>query len=161
AAGIDVQFVGNVTIAGNFLGTDPTGTLALGNTTGVAISGGSQVDVGGASQADRNVSSGNVFGVGFNGDGGGNLNKRVLNKCVGTEGSGFAALGNDNADVEILGGSGNVIGVPGVGNVISASKITGLDVASSNSTVQGNLIGTDATGTKKLGNGIFGVSVFQ
>ena len=47
-------------VAGNLLGTDPTGTVARGNGTGVRVTGGAARNlVGGPTAADRNVVSGN------------------------------------------------------------------------------------------------------
>src|SRR5262245_44146805 len=56
------------TVAGNYIGTDVSGTKALGNYAGVAVVGGSDDRIGttgnGAHDADRrNVISGNYYGV--------------------------------------------------------------------------------------------------
>ena len=88
----------DVVVAGNFLGTDPSGTRDLGNGgDGVAINAGQALTVGGPDPADRNLVSGN-------GD-------------------------------------------------------AGLRVASPGATIQGNLVGTDRTGTETLGNDDDGIVV--
>ena len=54
----------NNTVSGNYIGTDVTGTVALGNTgSGVSLSGGaSDNTIGGESPAERNIISGNAGG---------------------------------------------------------------------------------------------------
>src|SRR5262245_53594969 len=61
---IDVIFAGGVTVAGNFIGTDPTGTIARpgppGEGQGVFLNNaGPNCHVGGTAPADRNLISGN------------------------------------------------------------------------------------------------------
>src|SRR5207244_2916713 len=78
-----------------------------------------------------------------------------------------AALGNNWTNVGIFGGAAsNTIGgtVAGAGNVISASAADGVeihDVGSSANLIAGNLIGTDKTGTVKLGNTYDGIAVWN
>ena len=59
--GILIQTNGGNTIIGNYIGTDITGTLDLGNAfQGVRITGGSQLNIiGGATVGERNIISGN------------------------------------------------------------------------------------------------------
>src|SRR5262249_12982761 len=55
---------GNNQVVGNYIGTDFTGTIAVGNVTGVEILGGaSHNTVGGTTTGARNVISGNANGV--------------------------------------------------------------------------------------------------
>jgi hypothetical protein len=52
----------NVTIANNFIGTDPSGTVGKGGTMGItATSAANNLTVGGPAPADRNLISGNSF----------------------------------------------------------------------------------------------------
>src|SRR5262249_49942155 len=61
STGVRIQGASNTTVAGNFIGTDPTGTFRVGNGTGVALIGGSTNNViGGTVAADRNIISGNT-----------------------------------------------------------------------------------------------------
>ena len=61
--GIDSEGDGDL-IAGNFIGTDPTGTIARGNgLAGIISFGGLGDRIGGTSPADRNILSANNIGV--------------------------------------------------------------------------------------------------
>ncbi len=69
-----------------------TGTFALGNAdTGISITNGLGNIIGGSSAADRNVSSGNAYGVGIGSSATGTL---VQGNFIGTDLTGTAALGN-------------------------------------------------------------------
>src|SRR5205823_598483 len=57
--GIEILTNGGNTIAGNFIGTDTTGTTALGNSDGIAIVTPNNT-IGGTTAADRNLISGSV-----------------------------------------------------------------------------------------------------
>jgi hypothetical protein len=55
---------GNDVVAGNFLGTDPTGSFSESNSTGIAIDDTGQDLIGGTSPGARNLLSGNFsFGL--------------------------------------------------------------------------------------------------
>jgi CSLREA domain-containing protein len=168
AAGIAVNGDNNV-IEGNFLGTDPTGTADLGNAyAGVSFGFANDNNtVGGPSPGARNLIAGNGnFGVVINccGDATGNT---VQGNYIGTDGNGTAALPNDFDGIEILGAIGTQIGgtEPGAGNLISGNGAQGIYVTdpgggdSGGNIIQGNLIGTDATGSQPLGNSANGVLI--
>lgn len=157
---------GNV-LAGNFIGTDLTGTLDLGNSYGVQLVTNSNT-VGGTAAAARNIISGGTWGILVARGTTGNL---VQGDYIGTDISGTRALGNTYA-VEVgnspLTGPSNLIGgtAPGAGNLISGNGVGVYinDVASSaahtGAVVQGNSIGTDVTGTRALANAT-GVWVYR
>ena len=119
-------------IEGNYIGTDTTGTVALGN-------GGFGVDVhymcpnntiGGTAVAARNLISGNG---GKWGDAGVLLNSSgniVEGKSIGTDVAGAQALGNHGAGVTVVGFTGNTIGgtTPGAGNIIAYNAGDGVMV---------------------------------
>src|SRR5262249_53102009 len=117
--GIEVSGSSN-TIAGNFIGTDPTGTVARGNTFyGVPVTGANNT-IGGTPARDRNVISGNVDGVRIiYAAATGNT---VAGNYIGTDASGTHAVNNTEYGVTVVGASGNTVGgtVAGAGNVISA-----------------------------------------
>jgi titin len=145
-------------VQGNRIGTDVTGTAALGNATyGVAITGSAYGNlVGGASSAVRNVISANrEDGVDLTN---GATRNQVLGNFIGTDVSGLKPLGNGSCNVRILFANYNRIGsaAPGAGNVIAAST-TGIAMAAASTVVEGNFIGTDATGNAPMGNntGVF------
>ena len=78
-------------VQGNFIGTDVTGSVAIGNTQrGVASNGGSLI--GGNTAAARNVISGNNRGIEVGGD-------VVQGNFIGTDLTGTIAMPNLNVGV--------------------------------------------------------------
>ncbi|MCQ3929406.1 MAG: hypothetical protein DPW16_03020 [Chloroflexi bacterium] len=150
-------------IAGNFIGTDLTGTLIdpspaigdeLGNgSDGISVTGGAdQLTVSG------NVIAGNNDGIRF--AGGGTTSHQVIGNFIGTDLTGTVALPNRGNGVNILSGAQRIqIGAPNLGNVISANALNGVHIQSSASavTIQSNYIGTDATQSLTLGNALNGI----
>jgi hypothetical protein len=136
--------VGN-RIEGNFIGTDPSGTIDRGNSDdGVNIFGGASENVvGGSTPAARNVISGNFFEAIFVNEANGN---RIEGNFIGTDKTGTKSLGNSDAAVVITGSSsGNTVGgtTAGARNVISGN-LTGVSI-----------YGPAATGNRVLSNSIF------
>jgi len=82
-------------------------------------------------------------------------NNTIQGNYVGTNGSGTAGLGNGFSGIHIY-SDNNIVGSPGAGNLISGNGSKGLSIDSSdfngNNLVQGNLIGTDITGTNPIPN---------
>ena len=162
--GISIGTNGRNVVEGNFIGTDATGTADLGNTwSGVAISATSNNVIGGTTAAARNVISGNnSSGVFVSGSGA--TGNRVEGNLIGTDATGTSVLGNSQDGVLVvgLGVSSNVIGgtAPAARNVISGNG-TGVQVFSgaTGTTIQGNFIGTDVTGTADVGNTTNGVII--
>jgi hypothetical protein len=163
--GIDVSeaTVGD-RVEGNFIGTDPTGTLDLGNgLAGVSIAPGSagspsQAVVGGTTPAARNLISANGNeGVFMSGSRGGTLadSNRIQGNYIGTDRSGTKDLGNDFGGIFLDNASGTTLGgtTAASRNVISGNSDDGvvLNVVSGTK-VLGNRIGTTASGTGALGN---------
>lgn len=139
----------NNAFQGNHIGVDATGNIVRSNSTGISLSVSSNNLIGGTTAAARNVIAGNVIsGIIVNG-----TNNTVQGNYVGTNAGGIATIGGGVNGVEISGGStGNtLIGgtSPGAGNLISGMS-RGIFVSGSGTTIQGNLIGTDVTGTKRL-----------
>jgi uncharacterized repeat protein (TIGR01451 family) len=148
-------------ITGNLLGTDITGTQVIGNKgSGIAIQNAPNTTIGGTTPAARNIISGNGSGLQLydNSD-----DSVIEGNYIGTDITGEVALGNTGSngffddDLVFQGISNSTVGgtVAGAGNVISGSTNNGIDcfvIGSENLAIQGNLIGTDATGTRSLGN---------
>ena len=160
---------GNV-VAGNYIGTDVSGTVALANADyGVVILDASGSTIGGTTAATRNILSGNglcgVFiGTSQQGTATGNV---VAGNYIGTDVSGTKALGNKLIGVAIIDASSNTIGgtTAGAGNVISGNGIDGVYIDTSQGTATGNLvagnyIGTAANGTDRLANAVDGVAIW-
>lgn len=148
-------------IQGNFIGTTKTGTAALGNMQlGVALSAATNNLIGGNSAAARNVISGNsqsgIFLLGSNA-----RSNRIEGNYIGVGATGTSALPNGVSGIWASNAVANVIGgsTAGSGNVISGNSSHGvvLRMGATGNWVQGNRIGTDASGTTKIGNGGHGV----
>jgi len=151
------------TVQGNLVGTNLAGTGALANASyGVYLAGGDNQVVGGTGSLQRNVISGNGFGGIIITGGGGHT---VQGNYIGTNAAGTGAVGNTGYfGIELYGTGGNQIGgtAAGAGNVISGQSTAnkgGIYLASSNNTIQGNLIGTNATNTGAIGNAGPGISI--
>ncbi len=148
-------------VQGNFIGTDITGTLALGNGDGVRIeNGASNNTIGGSTAGVRNIISGNTSD-GIEISGATSTGNIVQGNYIGTDVTGTVDLGNNVAGIR-LNGANNIIGgtTAGEGNVIAGNS-SGITIASTDATgntIEGNYIGTDATGTAALGNS-FGIWV--
>jgi hypothetical protein len=154
---------GNV-ITGNFLGLDPTGTVLAGNSVGVDIVDSGGNIIGGTTPASRNLISGNgSSGVSIQGAAA--ANNLVQGNFVGPDrtGSKLLVFASTGIALGALGATqlGTQIGgtLAGAGNVI-AGFASGISVNGEmgNVLIQGNLIGTDATGKIALGN-LYGVFI--
>ena len=148
----------NSTIAGNYIGTDATGTRDRGNALhGVHVVVGQNVVIG-AQTADPGTAGGNVI-AGNDGDGvlfaqAGHAANLVVGNLIGLSAAG-TALGNAGAGVRITGGADNMIGETAAGsrNVISGNAQNGVALAGSGTTgntVAGNYVGTNAVGGPEL-----------
>lgn len=135
-------------IAGNYIGTDYTGTQAVSNLLGVIISGDQQDSViGGSAIAERNIISGNTIAGILTGNSAGTI--QVSGNYIGIDKGGTTTISNGTgvliAGTTILGGSvanRNVIS----GNSIFNVSVQGLEFPSAGSEVSGNYIGTNASG---------------
>jgi parallel beta-helix repeat protein len=143
----------NNTIAGNYLGTDITGKIALGNQWSGISGYGSGNTIGGTNESDRNLISGNR-------DGGVYVSMsdtRVLNNYIGTDITGMQDLGN-SFGVRFHHGSHNILR----NNTISGNDGHGAWIdgnGSENNIVQGNFIGTSADGMSAIANNGFGLTI--
>lgn len=144
----------------NYLGLEATGTASRANSVGLHLSNSSNNLIGGTTAAARNVISGNTTnGITLFGS-----NNVVQGNYIGTNASGNAAVGFGLNGIEIsgTGAANNLIGgtSPGAGNVISGIA-RGISIFATGTTIQGNLIGTDATGTQRINGSGTGILTFQ
>lgn len=136
-------------IFSNYLGTDATGTVDMGNGEGIRIStSSSDIDFGGIGAG--NVVSGNTEGIFLQNS---NL-VRVYGNKIGTNALGTLALGNSQNGIKTQTAANTTIGgaSAGEGNII-ASNGFGIQLLSStsNTTIKGNTFGTGITGAENLG----------
>jgi CSLREA domain-containing protein len=166
-AGAGVYITGNANVVrGNFIGTDVSGSVALGNGgNAVSVFDGADNTIGGTAPGERNVMSGNS-GNGILILGGSATGNVVEGNFIGTDATGTLDLGNSFAGVGVLNSaSHNTIGgtAPGAGNIVSGNRTVGVGVGAGgvcrDNVIQGNRIGTDITGTLPIGNGVMGVGV--
>lgn len=162
--GNGVPWLNNV-IQGNFIGTDLTGTVAVGNGgSGVSTNTGPNL-IGGTTPGAGNLISGHGFtGIAVGGlAASGNL---VQGNIIGTDVTGTTALSN-NDGVGFVGGIFNTAGGTTIRarNLISGNTRVGMGVGAclgvcpTNMLVQGNYIGTDVSGTLAILNGNGSVSL--
>ncbi|MFZ1030213.1 MAG: Calx-beta domain-containing protein [Limnoraphis robusta] len=165
AEGIRLITAGNNTIQGNYIGTDVTGNIDLGNTVdGIFLGGGTSGNlIGGTTPQTRNLISGN----GRNGvqmdTSGDNI---IQGNFIGTNISGTADLGNSGAGIGIFQEENNQVGgsLSGAGNLISGNDTNGIELngfAAINNLIQGNWIGTTSNGNTPLGNSQSGILVLN
>jgi CSLREA domain-containing protein len=150
-------FVGsnNDVVAGNFIGVDTDGITVVSDGTPVQVGNGgnfaNSAIIGGTSPSARNVIASNGGNALILNDG---SNTAVQGNYLGTNAAGTAAIGSLATGIDVEEGTAVTIGgsASGAGNVINATG-NGITIGgvcfncANNTTVQGNLIGTDATGT--------------
>ena len=154
----------NARIEGNFLGTNPAGTASYDQGFGenVEILGQTGAIVGGTTPAARNLLSGCKVGVDASGSGSGHT---IQGNLIGLDVTGTTALGGCVGSTTFgiyvnTGGSGYTIGgtAAGAPNVVAGLN-NGITLRGSNHVVQGNRIGTDVTGTARIGMEGYGISL--
>ncbi|HEU4770341.1 MAG TPA: Calx-beta domain-containing protein, partial [Pyrinomonadaceae bacterium] len=149
--GIWLNNCDNNVIQGNYIGVAADGTTARQNGRGIVLTTSSNNVIGGTTAATRNVISGNAS-VGLEIAGNSNV---VQGNFIGTNAAGTAALANFGG-IAIFNtqSTNNIIGgtATGSGNLISGNQSLAISTAGPGTTIQGNLIGTDVTGTKKISN---------
>jgi titin len=162
----------NNVIQGNFIGTDVSGTSALGNGgSGIGITEAPGNRIGGTVSGAGNLISANKD-IGIYLQAAGASGNVVQGNFIGTDVTGVTALGNGlelpvvdiGGGIDIAGSPSNVIGGkdPGAGNLISGNKRDGIAIGDAGSTgniIQGNFIGTQIDGVSPLANEWHGVEL--
>lgn len=178
----------NVTIVGNYIGTTADGTSDAGNGgDGIAIFSGTSAAsangnvIGGTTSTDRNVISGNTGnGIGITAQDGGNAsNNTIKGNYIGTNSAGTTVIPNtgdglliNHSSVFAASATGNVIGgsagttpdgaCTGACNLISGNGANGIGLWHSGvngTSVLGNYVGTNVSGSSALPNGDIGIEV--
>lgn len=150
---------GNNVVQGNYIGLGLDGETGKGNT-----------DKGIIVQTDHNLIKGNV--ISGNATTGLQLYtytsayNTVQGNFIGTNATGTKAVWNGGSGISVNGGTRNLIGgtVAGARNIISGNKADGIVINKAGATynvIQGNYVGTDVTGTKRIGNGNYGIETSQ
>jgi titin len=148
---------GNV-IQGNYIGTNPSGTAAMANSSaGVSLLNSPDNIIGGTILGAGNLISGSRTNAGIILQSPATTRTLIHGNFIGTTADGNAAIANWLEGIFVYGAVSNIIGgsLPGAGNLISGNRTKGillLNNASGN-LIQGNRIGTRADGTNALPNG--------
>jgi titin len=156
-AGLAVQSATSVgtIIQGNLFGTDATGTNALYNAEDDIDIASSFNVVGGTPPGARNIICGNggvaIFAP----------SNTFQGNYVGVAPDGITVPPGQGIAMTVY-GDNNLIGgdTQGAGNVFSGWGQAGLQILGTNNVVQGNLMGTDATGTLARGNNQWGLLLY-
>ena len=177
-AGIDIRTTGanNNTIAGNYIGTNITGSAAIANYNGIRLSVTSSTAVTGTKIGGETAAAGTAPGNLISGNGNDGIlvngasvgQTTIAGNLIGLAASGTVALKNTANGVEITGGAQNVtVGgetaaarnvISGNGGVFNA----GVNINSGstrNNSVRGNYLGTDVTGLVSISNSYDGVVI--
>ena len=154
-AGVRIEADAN-TVAGNYIGTDVTGTLDRGNSgDGIFANGAANLTI-----SDSVISGNTVNGISFN-----NVTNSIIDgNYIGTDSTGTVDLGNALKGIQLQDSSGNLIGGSTAAdrNIISGNDNDGIILWGSGSTlnvIQGNYIGVDVTGDSGLGNSADGINI--
>jgi CSLREA domain-containing protein len=153
-AGIRGYGTDNLTIAGNRIGVDASGTLDRGNgSAGIHVNGDGAV-IGGATAAAGNVVSGNGgYGVYLDAT----TNAVVRHNRIGTNAAGTAAVANGNIGI-LVSTTGAIL----ADNLVSGNVADGIQVSSGSTgvIVRANTIGADVTGSLAIPNAWAGIRYF-
>ena len=163
------QGVQNNTVAGNYIGTDATGTMARGN-------GGDGIQLAGAANnsiANNVISSNSGNGIVLDAAN----NNQIDVNFIGTDATGTLARGNAQNGVLVTNGAtGNLIGGqatggndptngvfvrPPQGNLISGNHANGVLITgqATQNTLSGNFVGTALSGIAALPNTLDGIAI--
>jgi parallel beta-helix repeat protein len=154
-------------VSGNYIGTNPAGDTAIANASGVAVAYEAKFNVigtngdGTADADEKNIISGNtIYGIAVTNTG--TNSNTVAGNYVGVDANGTAVLPNAHGIYIGASAQSNTIGTDSDGtsdtlerNIVSGNSLFGVYVTgslTSNNTVAGNYIGTDANGAAALAN---------
>ena len=158
-AGIQIVESSYNTIFNNGIGTDVSATAAIPNDYGIIVDSLSKYNQIGLPGAGNVISGNTNFAINIQNNGA-DSNYVLANK-IGTDITGTVSLGNAIGIATQSTTGPNFIGdgTPAGRNIISANSAHGLYLFGPD-VVNGNFIGTDATGTADLGNVAFGAYLY-
>ncbi len=152
-------------IQGNYIGTNVAGTSAIPNTKGILLTGieyattpatfqaASNTLIGGISSGARNLISGNSqHGIYIEKSA---SNTTIQGNWIGTDTTGNNGLPNAvGLQIATTAGTPNLIGgsITGAGNLVSGNSSYGMSILLGPTTVQGNIVGLNASATSAIGN---------
>jgi uncharacterized repeat protein (TIGR01451 family) len=147
------------TISGNYVGTDPGGTLARPNAAGIDILGdASGTTIGGATPAHRNLISGNSsYGIYIAGAATSAANTVISNNWIGPDVNGTAAF-SVLAGVGLFGNVSDTV----ISNNVISGVFNGIRTVQSTVTgtkIRNNMIGVRPDGTTPMGNSQNGITL--
>jgi len=147
-------------IRGNYIGTNAAGTAAVGNQwQGIYLDSPNNT-VGGPDSSYRNIISGTIAGPGIllTSAASGSV---ITSNYIGLNAAGTAALGNGGEGISVSSANNTIGGnSAALRNIISGNSGAGVYLHGTSATgnsIKGNYIGTDASGSASLGNGIVNV----
>ena len=159
-AGIVVQGPGSNIFHSNFLGTDPSGTIARPNRSdGIFIDRSPNNQIGGGGLAGNIISGNGRNGITLNGvETTGTI---VFGNFIGIDAFGAAARGNGGQGIAIFDSPSNFIGA-GERNVISGNAQSGITISGATARfnfVSDNIIGADQAVSQPVPNGSAGIII--
>ena len=161
-----IYAIGSITIEGNYIGTDVTGNVALGN--GPNQSGGTGISIADVYHPtsitvviSNNLISGNGDGISIGMVLGTQSSFMISNNLIGTNAAGTSALANVGDGLTL-----NSVENATIQNNVISSNYNGVVLQTAGTATElqhdvflGNLIGTDKTGTVALGNKGVGIEI--
>ncbi len=144
--------VNDITVAGNWVGTDGSGATSMGNANDGLQIFGARAMIGGTGPFDRNVINNNL-NEGINISGSGATGNFILGNYIGLEPSGTNGSGNADVGIALVSGAANntIGGTDAAARNVISMNFEGIEINTSSNVVQGNYFGTDATGTLNFG----------
>jgi uncharacterized repeat protein (TIGR01451 family) len=158
--GIQINNSSEITIEGNFIGTNAAGNAASPNAGfGINITNSDSSIIGGTISQARNVISGNLTG-GINIMGSLANLITVQGNFIGPNAAGTASISTaDGVSISALAMNITIGGTTTAERNLISGNLSGVVISASGNLVQGNFIGVDVTGNGDLGNTDVGVRV--
>jgi hypothetical protein len=155
--GIFSQSSNGNTVRGCFLGVNAAGTAKAPNNFGIEADFSNNFALGGPAPADRNLISGQA---GTNIQVFSSSNVTIENNLIGPDISGIVGLGPTTQGIAVAtNAQGTVIRGNVVGGASEGIALFNMNDGITGMTVQGNWIGTDVTGTHRIGNIVAGIRI--